>query len=298
MIGSAVALADGQQLDFLTVQSCDIFGVQLSSGYAVADWLNDGDRDLRKLFFKITTKTGSEEHIDSAVKDRFYLSMFFLDLEDRSGTSREVEAPGLGLAYLLDGIAASLPSEERWKSSAFDIRHLWLDDETRKQSEIGQVVNVSRTIDVEGVKDELYGMWKCTMWNQRKHLDQDTISLALASFRHLVFGMDVEKQFRGLAVEDRRVIWGKFIELDSAVREWRRGAAELTAVSGIRPEGKATMGKFGHKRVHRDRHGERATYQLHVSAGSRRVYFRTHSASKVIEVGYVGKHLPTKRFPN
>ena len=268
----------------------------LSPGYTVFDWLRDGDRDLRKLFYKITTKTGLGEHIDDAVRERFYLSMFLLD--NRSGSSREVEVPGLGLAYLLDGVAASLASEERWRKLVIDVRHVWLDGEAQELTEIGQVVNVSRPADVEAATDKLYRLWKSAMWRQRTSLSRDTSSEALASFRHLVFGMDVEKQFRGLAVDDRRVVWGKFIELDSAVREWRRGRSERPSVPGIRSESQATMDQFGDKRVHRDRHGENATYELHVSAGSRRVHFQIEPEGNVIEVGYVGKHLPTTKFPN
>ena len=296
MLDSTAAVADGRALDFVAVRSCDLFGVVLSPGYAVNDWLRDGDRDLRKLFWKITTKTGLGEHIESAVKDRFYVSMFFLD--DGAESNREVEAPGLGLAYLLDGVAASLASDERWCRPVIDIRHLWLDGEAQEQTENGQVVNVSRPADAEATTDRLYRIWKSAMWHRRSSLSHRTSSEALASFRHLVFGMDVAKQFRGLAVEDRRVVWGKFIELDSAVREWRRGKAKLPAVPGVRSEGKATMDQFGHGRVYRDRHGEDATYELHVSAGSRRVHFRIEPAGRAIEIGYVGKHLPTKKFPN
>lgn len=296
MIGSAVAVADGQPLDLIAVRSYDIYGVLLGPGYAVSDWLRDVDRDLRTLFYKITNKTTLGEYIDDTVKDRFSVSEF--SLGSRSDSSREVKAPGLGLAYLLDGVAVSLASEERWCQTVFDIRHLWLDSEAQEHTETVQVVNVSRQADVESAMDKLYQMWKRAMLHQRTGLSRGTISQALASFRHLVFGLDVEKQFHGLALDDRRVIWGKLIGLDSAVWEWRRSEAGRPTIQGIRPEGKATMDQFGDKRVYRNRHGENVTYKLHVSAGSRRVHFRIEPASRVIEVGYVGKHLPTKKFPN
>ncbi len=288
----AVAIADGQPLDLLAVRSCNLFGMSISPGYTVFDWLRDVDRDLRIWFSQITTKTGLGEHVDAAVKDRFYASEFHVQASESQ--SREIEARGLGLAYLLDGVAVSLASEERWRRCVVIISHRWLDEEEQEHSDEVEVVNVSERSNVKAAANRLYRQWQSAMAGQQSAISR--VRSLGGVFPHLVLGMDVESQFQALAADVQRVIRGKFIELDGAVREWRRVGAPLPKLPGIRSEGKATMGKYGENRVHRDRRGANATYKLHVSAGSYRIHFRVESGQKVIEVGYVGKHLPTKKF--
>ena len=288
----AVAIADGQPLDLLAIRNCDLFGISVGPGYTVSDWLHDVDRDLRTLFYKITTKTGLGEHVDAAVKDRFYASEFLVEAGE--SPSREIEARGLGLAYLLDGVAVSLTFEERWRRCVVIISHRWLDEEEQEHSDEVEVVNVSERSNVKAAADRHYQQWQSAVPGQRSAVSMGRSLVGV--FPHLALGMDVESQFRGLAVDTQRVIWGKFIEFDGAVREWRRVGAPLPKLPGIRSEGKATMDKYGENRVHRDRRGANATYKLHVSAGSCRIHFRVESGRKVVEVGYVGKHLPTKKF--
>ncbi len=263
-------------------------GLTLGPGYSVSDWLRDGNRDLRKLFYKITTKTSLGEHIDEAIKDRFYASIFFV--EGRRKRDRKTEAHGLGLAHLLDGVAASLASDPQWCKSSIDLIHVWLDDEAMECTEEVEVVNVSRSTDAEAAKNNLYHHWKRAT-RRRQEYERPMADV----FRHLAFGMDVEKQFADLAKSVQGVIWNKLIEFDGAVREWRREGGASPSLPGVRSEGSATMDQFGHERVHRNRHGKKETYRLHASAGSCRIHFRMETG-RTIEIGYVGRHLPTKKF--
>lgn len=292
MIRGAVAVADGGSLDLVSIRTWDMYGMLIGPEYSLSDWLQDGDRDLRKLFYKITTKIGLGEHIESAVKDRFYASTFLV-VNGRQ-PNRSLEARGLGLAHLLDGIAASLASDQRWCKPSIDLCHVWLDEEGQEHVDDVDVVNVSHMANAEIVASKLYRKWRNDTKDRRATMDG--IRSIAEIFQYLVFGMDVEKQFEELAVDDRRVIWNKLIEFDGAVREWRREGTDRPNLPGVRSEGTATMGQFGENRVHRDRRGAKAVYKLHVSAGSCRVHFRVEPVGKFVEVGYVGRHLPTKKF--
>lgn len=288
-----MAVAEGRSLEFVAVRSCNIYDILVGPAYSVSDWLQDGDRDLRKLFYKITTKVGLGEHVDSAVKDRFYASSFLVGAD--RGPGRLVEAPGLGLAHLLDGVAASLASDPLWCRPTVDICHVWLDGEEHEHTEDVEVVNVAQLADVVVVADKLYRQWQDDM-KGRQGATGDGIRSIAKVFRHLAFGMDVEEQLGRLAADARRVIWNKLMEFDGAVREWRRGGATTPSLPGVRSEGTATMDQFGESRIHRNRHGTERVYKLHVSAGSCRIHFRVERKEKVVEVGYVGRHLPTKKF--
>ena len=292
MVRGAVAIADRQPFDLLTVRNCNLFDMAISPGYTVSDWLRDGDRDLRKVFYKITTKIGLGEHVDAAVKDRFYTSEFLVEAGESQ--SREIEARGLGLAYLLDGVAVSLASEERWRRCVVIISHQWLDEEEQEHSDEVEVVNVSKRSNVEAAADRLYQQWQSAMSGQRSAVSR--CRSVAGVFPHLALGKDVESQFQKLATDVQRVILRKFIEFDGAVREWRRVDAPFPKLPGVRPDGKATMDRYGENRTHRDRCGEEAVYNRHVSAGRCRIHFRVESGRKVVEVGYVGKHLPTKKY--
>ncbi len=67
-------------------------------------------------------------------------------------------------------------------------------------------------------------------------------------------------------------------------------------IPGLRPESQPTMEQFGDQRIFRDAEGQRRTYELHVSAGSRRIHLRISPRGRVIEIGYVGRHLDTVKF--
>lgn len=293
MIRAAVAVADGRTLDLVATRNMHgMQGVALGPGYSVSDWLRDGDRDLRKLFYKITTKTRLGEHIDNAVRERFYASCFFIG--SRRTRDRTIEARGLGLAYLLDGIAASLASDQQWCKASIGLAHVWLDNEAQEHEENGEVANVSRPANAEAAANELYRRWK---QETRSLQESASHGRSIANvFRHLAFGADVGKQFDGLATAAKGVIWNKLIEFDGAAREWRREGGSLPSLAGVRSEGSATMAQFGEERAHRSRHGKKETYKLHVSAGSCRIHFRVESAARMLEIGYVGRHLPTKQF--
>lgn len=292
MIRGALAIANSEPLELIAVRGWDMFGMLIGSEYTVSDWLHDGDRDLIKLFYKITNKIGVGERIDSAVKDRFYVSTFLVG--DRRRPNRSIEAPGLGLAHLLDGVATSLASDEQWCKSGIDLCHVWLDEEGQEHIDDVEVVNVSRLANAEAAANRLYRLWQEDARDRREAMAG--VRSVAGMFRHLAFGMDVEEQFKALAGDARRVTRSKLIEFDAAVREWRREGTTLPMLPGVRSEGKATMDRFGEDRVYRNRHGEAAVYKLHVSAGSCRIHFRVEAAEKMVEIGYVGRHLPTKKF--
>ena len=294
LMQASATLAGCQAVEIIAIGGCDVFGMMLSDGYTLSDWLEDSeaDRDQKLFFRRMTMKIGFDEDMDQAVMDRFYLSEFFV--EARAETVRIApEARGLGLAFLLDSVALSLPSEEHWRDFHVRLRHRWLEaDGSEKERGVG-VFNMSRADHGELIADEL-------LRKEQAELRANPLSLAdrmRDCFPHLNFGQDVSEQMVGLSADLRRLVIAKLTTLDGAVRDWRRGTTEDPVLPKVHTESEPTMQQFGHLRRFRDADGRVEIFMLHAMVGSRhRIHFRIKEGEKSLEVGYVGVHLPTKKF--
>ena len=291
---ATATLAGDDAIEIIAIGDCDFFGMMLSDGYTLSDWLGDreADRDQRLFFRRITTKVGLDEDMNQAVMDRFYLSEFFLDAHVET-TRRGPEARSLGLAFLLDTAALSLPSEEHWRSIRVRLRHRWLEVDGSEGERSVDVVNMSMADHGELVAGELL---------RRKQRGLRANPLMLADrmrdcFPHLGFGRDVNEQIAGLAASDLGAVITKLIALDGAVRNWRRDATEALVLPKVHAESEPTMQQFGHLRRFRGADGRMEVFASHAMVGSRhRIHFRIMEQEKSLEIGYVGVHLPTKKF--
>ena len=117
---------NGRPATLVSVDEAVLWSSQLATGYTVTDWLADADRDQKRLLMRIATKTGFPEEAGQALRDRFLLSEFLLT--DDESPDAAADARALGMAFLLRGIAVSLPSEARWRETTIVLRHVWLDE--------------------------------------------------------------------------------------------------------------------------------------------------------------------------
>ena len=287
-------LAGDRAIEIIAVGDRGFFGMMLSEGYTLSDWLGDreADRDQKLFFRRITTKVGLDEDLDQAVTDRFHLSEFFL--ENHVGTARRgPEARGLGLAFLLDTVALSLPSEEYWRSIRVRLLHRWLEVDGSEEERSVDVFNMSSAGHSESVAGELL---------RRKQAGLRANPLTLADrmrdcFPHLGFGHDVNEQMAGLPADVLGLVIAKLSVLDGAVRDWRRGTTKVPVMPKIHAESEPTMQQFGHLRRFHGADGRIGVFVPHAMVGSRhRIHFRIMEQEKSLEVGYVGVHLPTKKF--
>ena len=291
---ATATLAGDRAVEIIAISDCDFFGIMLSDGYTLSDWSVDRetDRDQKRFFRRITTKIGRDEDRDHAVMDRFYLSEFFLANQDETA-HRGPEARGLGLACLLDTVALSLPSEERWRRILVRLRHLWLEADGCEKERSVDVFNMSKADHGESVADEL-------LRKEQTELRENPLALTdrmRDCFPHLSFGQDVNKQIVQLSSDVRKLVIAKLTGLDGAVRDWRRASAEALALPKVHAESEPTMQQFGHLRTFRDADGRIEVFTLHAMVGSRyRIHFRVKEQEKSLEIGYVGVHLPTKKF--
>ncbi|WP_423928542.1 hypothetical protein [Candidatus Palauibacter sp.] len=228
---------NGRPATLVSVDEAVLWSSQLATGYTVTDWLADADRDQKRLLMRIATKTGFPEEAGQALRDRFLLSEFLLT--DDESPDAAADARALGMAFLLRGIAVSLPSEARWRETTIVLRHVWLDER----------------------------------------------------------GAEVDAQLNRLPAGLLSAVIGKLIVLDQASRAWRADRASTSpALPRCNPESEPTMQQYGDLRVFRDRAGVKRTYKLHAMVGSAyRIHLIILHESRALEIGYIGKHLPTSR---
>ena len=287
MVRAIAALAGARAPKLMAIASFDLYGIMLADGYSLSDWLNDrsADRDLRVFLRRISTKLAFDSDVSDAVKDRFEVSEF--QVEDR-------EAPGLGLSYLLGTAAVSLRSECYWLRVRVPLRHIWLAEDGTLQNGDVEALNVAHQSRASEVNRALVAQAQNAVAGcpsalaTRKH----------ECFPHLQFGLDVDTQLAMLPAEVIEQVIAKLVVLDGAVRDWRRTGA-MPALPMIGSESKPTMQRYGDRRVFRNADGAAVPFELHAMVGSRhRIHMRIDQRGGVLEIGYVGEHLPTVRFPH
>ena len=269
-----------------------LWACELAVGYTVADWMATAEPELRGLLLEIAVKTEFPIEAGDALRDRYHLSEFHLS--DGVQSERWPEARGLGAAYLLHGIGASLPSEPRWTQTRLALRHLWLDDDGRDRDDTVEVLNLAEPIKVAEVSGAL-------LQRSQHALVRDPPDLATGKnecFPHLRFGSAVDSQIGNLPPTLLRRVVLKLMVLDDACRKWRRSAlTHYPELSDCRPESEPTMQRYGHLRVFPDHEGLNRTYESHVSVSQQyRIHLRVVHRPRVIEIGYVGRHLPTVKY--
>ena len=291
--GMLCAIAGVMRGDPAELVSIDdrLWSCELADGYTVAAWTATAEPELRGLLLGIATKTEFPVEAGDALSNRFHLSEFHLP--EGVGSRRSSVARGLGAAYLLHGIGASLLSEPQWGQTRITLDHHWLDDDCRERADTVDVLNLAEPRQVHEVSGALFH-------RSQQALASDALDFAARKeecFPHLRFGRAAGEQVGNLPPTLFRQVVLKLTVLDDACRKWRRSATtHYPEVSDCRPESEPTMQHYGHLRVFPDHEGRNRTYELHVSVGRRyRIHLRIVQQPRVIEIGYVGRHLRTVR---
>ncbi len=286
MVRAIAALARDRAPKLMAIPSFDLYGTVLTDGYSLVEWLHDqaADRDLRIFLARILAKVAFDEEV-SAVQGRFSLSDFWV--EDRA-------APGLGLSYLLGTAAVSLRSEPYWMRVHVPLCHTWLGDDGTLQRQDVEAVNISDHEQASQVNRALVVL-------ARKGVAGSPSGLAERKhecFPHLQFGLDVDEQIGRLPAEVVDQVIAKLIVLDGAVRDWR-GTDAAPALPMIHSESKRTMQRYRDRRIFRSADGVPELFGPHAMVGSGyRIHLRVDQQARVLEIGYIGKHLPTVRIPH
>ncbi|MGO4571040.1 hypothetical protein [Microvirga sp. 2TAF3] len=118
------------------------------------------------------------------------------------------------------------------------------------------------------------------------------------AFPNLRFGIDVEAQIGAFDAGLLPLLFRRLADLDRRVALWREAGAFPETLPPITPESEETMRQYGPARNFRNAQGRNQTFEDHIWVDSlHRIHLFRHADVKLIEIGYVGRHLPTIRHP-
>lgn len=261
-------------------------------GFGLAALLHDfrqqGQRDSYVFLARLSTKISLWSGVAEDVRDRF----------------RACEAMGCGAISLhpadgeplvfcaiSDGITVGRPTESIWDRDRLTVhfRELLPDGSIEDASE--RIDNLTRSthaaLILQRHRDRVRR--KCStgadLWRRRREI-----------FPRLLFGPEVEGQVNRINVLGK--VMRRLAELDESAASWVSGPTP-DWLCDVRTESRTVMDtpKLREARRFRSVTGNRDVFPLHASFGKGgRIHLRVDAAQRQVEIGYIGGHLPTKRF--
>jgi hypothetical protein len=119
-------------------------------------------------------------------------------------------------------------------------------------------------------------------------------------FPSLLFGLDVENQIEKFSTTLLPLLFKRLAELDERSTRWRQSESDrfpdgTTEISG---ETARTMKRYADDRSFRGHDGVMRTFEDHMWIDrSHRIHLIRNTIQKTVEIGYVGRHLPTMGYP-
>lgn len=268
-----------------------IYDIIIAPNYPISKWLNDDQVDLEQRDFLLTLETQTpllKEITDTVIRDKVDLS----DFNCQGETARE-----LGISYLLDNLAISFNSDTKWNNSHLDLEFTSLDENQDLINTKIKVNHASLEIHIEEHKDWIKQRIQLTindgkeLWHRKEQL-----------FPALEFCESVGKQLKDIRTRqlELQLVIKALFELQNCSKNWSDGAFSTQGYSiETSGESEPTLNQYSQQRTFGCPDGEERLFEQHVKlkACNWRIHFLPESPSKAIIVGYIGRHLPTDKYP-
>jgi len=268
-----------------------LYATAIGPDYLVSQWINDKDVDhvVRAKFRRIAYKSPlipieKEEALENQSRSSFYVK--------HDGQ----EAQGLGAAWLLETASLSLNSSSLWQNSHIELNHEYLHDSGDIQQSMVLVHNFASPEQFDQHLPWLINTFQKSIENGKEFwARRQTL------FPNLIFCGDTEAQIKNLgSSKTLELLKDKFSILNQALEDNPQPTFDYQWVNSyyalrISPESNTTMKKYGHRRQFHLPQGGKSTFELHLKFGPIRVHILSEGPSTIL-VGYIGPHLPTKKF--
>ena len=250
-----------------------------------------GQRDSHVFLLTLSDKSSPLlEGVEQGIADRFRACQ-------ASGCGPTAFQPEDGeplvFCAISEGISVGRPSASIWDRDRLTVRFQeLLSDETIEDTS-EEIDNLTRSRHAARILERHRdrARRKCTngaeLWEQRREL-----------FPHLLFGPEVEGHLSRINVLDK--VMRRLAELDESAASWSSGPTP-DWLCDVRTESSTVMStpKFLEARRFTSVTSDREVFALHASFGKGgRIHLRVDAARRQVEIGYIGGHLPTKKFPS
>lgn len=189
------------------------------------------------------------------------------------------------MCVISSSIMASLPREPIWMFDELAFVASGTDHSFDHIAHPAHAVAIQQRW-VEGVRAELTAR---SFW-----------ALKHRAFPHLRFGTDVERQIATFSAEVLPLAFRRLAGLDTRAANWAQSpaAAFPDGAPVITGESPQTMAEYGESRRFHGDDGAIRVFEDHLWIDSlHRIHLIRHGDTKTVEVGYIGRHLPTVRSP-
>lgn len=270
------------------------FNLELVPDYKIADWTRNREID-RELTQRIrSAATAYDELTDGrqTIEDK-ELSFDFRYQGER--------ADGLGYAILLESIAVSLDTESCWQTHEIEVEV----EELREVEDDLKIVSTTERSKHASHPDHLDNHRDWVQTERYATGIQNGINLLSKLndwFPDLVFIAHVQEQIKGLngGTPQLRQIVCRLFELNNYCQSWNSGGFDKTKLRNVSPEGKTVRADadLRNKRVFKLPDGREEFFEWHLrlTPDAWRLYFLPDAVNRRFYIGYVGPHLPTKKY--
>ena len=236
-------------------------------------------RDEASFLLQLTTKAPLSVGLTAAAKDQF------LACETVSLCPDDGEP--LLICAIQDWITVSFPTRADWAQDTLTVRFRKLleDDEWSQVEEA--IDNLACAEHAIPICDRYHARVQSTLtptqqWEQRNEM-----------FPHLLFGLDVDSSVRKSG--QLSTILQRLQRLNRDAAAWQKiGGPEPPWSSEVTSESVSTMNvpRLKAMRVFKSHDGTSKLFERHAKFGSMRIHLIFDAASRNVEIGYIGPHLP------
>ena len=241
--------------------------------------LRTNAREESSFLLRLLTKVPLLEGLDAAIKDQF--------LACETATLSPEDGQPLLICAIQDWVTVSFPSKPDWQRDTLTVRFQKLlpGDEWREGQEA--IDNLACTGHASHICDRhharvLSDLTPIEQWDRREE-----------AFPNLLFGLDVTDTARTSG--QLTAILNRLQRLEDGAAAWlKTGGPKPPWSLEVTPESESTMNDptLHSRRVFRSRDGTAKLFEWHAKFGSMRIHLSFDAASRTVEIGYIGPHLP------
>lgn len=264
----------------------ELMSEKIFGEYTVHDWLKDQSVPQKeKQFFRTLLHRGHRIPIED-----FLESELIVKIENE----QTVSAKGGLMAFEWDSYIVSFLSSEMWKNEWMEGEYLSLTSEDTTIEQVrncGILEHVNSLIERERKKQQIIISSGLELWEKRKEL-----------YPHLVFCESVKKQLEEARVSIQiQTIMRRIQVLEDYFATFKGEFDKNKVGYGCRNESESVKNdrELKERRKFLTPYGKEEFFYWHISfAGNYpgRIHFFPDAEHKVGIIGYIGKHLPTKRY--